>query len=406
MALDLEFIRNQFPAFGEQPLRSLVYLDNAHTTFASRHTLWRLNRFNRERSFDHRMPLHLPGVGTDEILTSRRALAQSLNVQEDEVYFGPSVGAIAHAVVSALAERFHPGDEIIIADQCHPTLAAQARDLAKHGLVVRHWSSEAGTGHLTLESLTNMLDGRVRLVLMPHVAPFLGTEHDLAGICRLLHSHHAMLMVDGSSRIGLGFPNLGTTPVDVYVGALNKVFGPRLGIVVLRPGVGGLFPPLHGDIQLDWLNRPVPFTVDPGHAAAAGGVTDYFDAVYAAHFSGGRDAKGRMAETRGLFVTHVSQLRSKLVTWITGCRGLRLLTADAAQGPTLGILPNRPAAHLAQALEQRGVVVGFGRYGFGGFLTQLGVPGHADVLRIGLQHYTSEADIDRLIDGLRCEGEV
>lgn len=400
MTLDLEFVRHQFPALGDAPLRSVSYLDNAHASFPCRHTLWRLNRYHRERRFDPRLSLRLSSHGVDEVIGARRRLAQMLNVRPDDLYFGPSTSAVARTIAQRIVDQHRPGDEIIVSECCSPEFARPFTALGHKGIVVRTWAMDDGQNAHSLDSLTELLSDRVRAVIFPHQSPLFGQLHDLKAITSCARRSGAISIVEGSDYAALGFPNLAEISADIYHMAMERSFGPRLSTIALRAEAKAFLPPHQGRDPLMWLDRLVPGTVDPAHAAAVAGVADYFDAMYQHHAHGSRDAKGRVAEVRAMFGQHIARLRAQILDRLSSRSDVQALLGENSLGPTLAFTTAWPAQDLAQQLEHRGVVVSYGRYGMDKCLKRMGVPDESDVIRLGMQHYTSHDDIDRLLDGL------
>ena len=57
MDLDIDFVRNQFPAFSENSLRDKAFFENAGGSYACGQVINRLNRFYMKRKYSLMAPL-------------------------------------------------------------------------------------------------------------------------------------------------------------------------------------------------------------------------------------------------------------------------------------------------------------------------------------------------------------
>ncbi len=404
MQFDIDYVRNQFPDLQKVPLRDLAFFDSAHASFPARQTLWRLNRYQRERRFDPGSGLRVGFDGAQEIVDARRRLAQTLNVREGTLFFGANTEANAHVIAAGLARDLWEGDEVIVADQTPLGIAGAFRDAAvSAGAQVIAWPVRPGSGSLAMEDLASRLGPRTRQVILPHGVPFTGQENDIPAIARAVRARGALLIVDGNEAVSLALPDLAPLQADVYLFSVDRVFGPRLGAVVMREGLTRVLPDPGGPARWgDWLHRLQPGGPDLAAVAAVAGISDYYDGMYRAHARAGRDAKGRMVELRRLFEAHLRSLFEPLQRWVSTTAPQRLLgpRLDQPRLPVVSFVPPLPAAEAAERLEARGIIVGHGTYGLDPLLAALGVAPERGVLRLSFQHYTTPRDVDRLVHGL------
>ena len=90
MQLDLDFVRCQFPAFSQSTLQDQAFFENAGGSYTCRQVIDRLIRFYRERKVQPYAPYAISKIAGEEMDEARRRLAAMLNVETDEVSFGPS----------------------------------------------------------------------------------------------------------------------------------------------------------------------------------------------------------------------------------------------------------------------------------------------------------------------------
>ena len=83
MTLDIDFIREQFPAFSEPSLQDLAFFENAGGSYACRFVIERLERFYRERKVQPYGPFDASRIGGEEMDEARRRLAEMLGVDPE-----------------------------------------------------------------------------------------------------------------------------------------------------------------------------------------------------------------------------------------------------------------------------------------------------------------------------------
>ena len=151
--LDLPFIRSQFPAFSEPSLDGWAFFENAGGSYACRQTIERLENFYTRHKLQpyYGFPAsQAAGAAMDE---AYERLAAYLNVDVDEVHFGPSTSQNTYVLAEAFAALFEPGSEIVVSDQDHEANAGVWRRLGERGFVVREWQLDPQTGHLDTAKL-------------------------------------------------------------------------------------------------------------------------------------------------------------------------------------------------------------------------------------------------------------
>src|SRR3546814_3575529 len=79
---------------------------------------------------------------------SHSRLAEYLNVDVNELQFGPSTSQNTYVLAQAFRRSLTPGDEIIVTDQDHEANSGVWRRLADDGIVVREWRVDRSSGSL------------------------------------------------------------------------------------------------------------------------------------------------------------------------------------------------------------------------------------------------------------------
>jgi len=166
--LDIDFVRQQFPAFAAPELDGQAFFENAGGSYTCRQVIDRFNRFYTTRKVQPYGPSDASRLGGEEMDEARERFAAMMGVEIDELSFGPSTSQNSYVLAKAFAETLDKGDAIIVTDQDHEANSGVWRRLESHGIEVREWGINADTGQLDLDKLANLLDDRVKLVCFPH----------------------------------------------------------------------------------------------------------------------------------------------------------------------------------------------------------------------------------------------
>jgi selenocysteine lyase/cysteine desulfurase len=404
VALDLDYVRSQFPAFSSPVLSSHAFFENAGGSYPCVQVVDRLTRFYRDRKVQPYGPYPGAQAGGAEMDEARERLAAMMGVARQEVSFGPSTSAntyvLAQAVRTWLAGT---GGAVVVTNQDHEANSGVWRRLAEEGIEVREWQIDRGTGSLDPAGLAALLaDGRVRLVCFPHCSNVIAEINDVASICAMAKAAGARTVVDGVSYAPHGFPDILVLGCDVYLFSAYKTYGPHQGIMVLReafgmelPGQGHFFN--HGVLY----KRHTPAGPDHAQIAACAGIADYIDALAARHGVTG-DAAARNRGVHDLMRAQEVAVIQPLLDYLAGRNDLRLLgpRTAAARAPTVAVELDRPAEPVSEELGRNGIACWAGDFYAVRPLEALGIDLQKGVLRLSAVHYTSGAEVAGLIQAL------
>ncbi|PLV17837.1 aminotransferase class V-fold PLP-dependent enzyme [Pseudomonas guariconensis] len=401
--LDLDFVRNQFPAFAETSLQGQAFFDNAGGSYACKQVIEQLSRYYRETKLQPYGAHPASERAGQEMDFSHAELGRYLGVASEEVHLGPSTSQNTYVLAQAFANRLMPGDEVIVTNQDHEANTGVWRKLAKQGVVVREWCVDAATGSLELSQLKALLSDKTKVVAFPHCSNILGEINPVKEICDIAHAAGAWTVVDGVSYAGHGLPDVQALGTDIYLFSLYKTFGPHLGVMVIRrPLMDYLGNQAHYFNSAHLAKWFVPAGPDHAQVAAASGVIAYLDSVYAHHFSG--EAKEQsQAKVRELFRSAEQALLPELLDFCSQDSRVRLLgpaTSDQRAATISLQTLNAPPRDISKHLASKGIIAGAGHFYAVRLLEALDVDPDQGVLRLSFVHYTAPAEIQQLITAL------
>lgn len=403
MRLDSKFVRRQFPAFREPSLAGKAFFENAGGSYACGQVIDRLTRFYRERKVQPYAPYDASRLAGEEMDEARSRMAAMLGVDADEVSFGPSTTQNAYVLAQAFGQMLNAGDAIIVTSQDHEANSGPWRRLADRGIEIREWKIDADSGHLPIEGLGRLLDGKVRLVCFPHCSNIVAEINPVAEIVALAHAAGAYVCVDGVSYAPHGFPDVGALGADIYLFSSYKTYGPHQGVMVIRRALGERLPN-----QGHYFNAGVLFKrftpAGPDHAqvASSAGMADYFDALYAHHSSAPAAPRARAAFVHDLMRRHEIELLRPLLDFLSARNSVRLLgpLKAEARAPTVAIALRETGEAAAARLARLGIMAGGGDFYGVRCLEAQGVDPAHGVLRVSFVHYTSAEEVAALIAAL------
>ena len=409
--LDLNFVRQQFPAFSEPSLQGWAFFENAGGSYACCQVIERLERYYRETKLQPYGVYPASARAGEAMDEAYRRLAGYLNVGEDEIHFGPSTSQNTYVLANAFRGAWQEGDEIIVTNQDHEANSGAWRRLESTGIVVREWRIDEETGVLDPADLDAMLTDKTRLVIFPHCSNVVGHINPIAEIAAKAHAVGALIVVDGVAGAPHGFPDIQAIGADLYLFSLYKTFGPHQGLMTVRREVmDQLTNQSHYFNSGSTRKKLIPAGPDHAQIAASAGIADYFDAVYDHHFGkNGSGADSEVTETEkgrqlhSLFRQAEEARLTPLLEWLEARSDVSLVgPADASvRAPTVSIkVHNHPASFVARELAEHSVMVSSGDFYAVRVLEGMNIPRDPGLLRMSFVHYTSEAEINQLMTAL------
>jgi len=403
MQLDLDFVRGQFPAFSQAALQDQAFFENAGGSYTCRQVIDRLARFYRERKVQPYAPYAISKIAGEEMDEARRRLAAMLNVETDEVSFGPSTTQNAYVLAQAFGQMLKPGDAVVVTNQDHEANSGAWRRLAERGIEIREWRLDPETGHLPIDELKTLLDEKVKLVCFPHCSNIVAEINPVAEIAALARSAGAYVCVDGVSYAPHGLPNVGKLGADIYLFSSYKTYGPHQGVMVIRRALGDALPNQgHSFNAGTRYKRFTPAGPDHAQVAACAGMADYVDALCLHHRAGDISAPAKAEFVHDLMRAHETALLQPLLDYLSEKNSVRLLGPRRAEdrAPTVAMVLREPGAVAAAKLAPKGIMTSGGDFYGGRCLEAQGVNPQHGALRVSFVHYTSQDEVAKLISAL------
>lgn len=415
-SLDVEFVRQHFPAFSQDTLIKGAFFDSAAGSFPCQETIDALHHFYHDLKVQPGNPYPVSERGMALMQQGKQRWARALGVATHEVGFGPSTSQNTYVLAQAFASLWQPGDEVIVTSQDHESnIGAMLRGAETSGATVKFWQPDPETGLLQLEQLQSLLTEKTKLVCFPHASNVTGQKNPAHDIIRLAKSVGAYTLVDGVAYAPHAIPDVGSLGADIYVFSLYKVYSVHLGVIVVREELLEKLPKQghYFKTGLDVNDRLVPAGPDHAQVASTNGVLDYYETL-SAHHGGPTEAKlsdGQSIEfevarfVSKLMLTHEQTLVSPLLDCLENLQSVRLLgspVADDHRCPLVSFSAmNDEPSDLRHILCDQDVMVTAGHYYAPRLLEQVGLEADRGVVRISMAHYNNLDDVSLLVSKLQ-----
>ena len=404
MTLDIDFIRSQFPAFREPSLAGWAFFENAGGSYMCQQVIDRLMNYYTQTKVQPYYSYPASAEAGNRMDESYTRLSAYLNIEEEELIFGPSTSQNVYVLAQALRPTWQEGDEIIIACQNHEANSGAWRRLENQGIVVQDWHVDKKTGRLSIDDLDELITPRTRLIAFPHASNVVAHINPAQEIAARAHKAGAIVVVDGVSYAPHGLPDIQQLDADIYLFSLYKTWGPHLGAMFVK---GELMKQLANQSHFYYRDEPhyclTPAGPDHAQIASASGVADYLDAVYAHHFDDDPDSAVKGRKLHQLFSDYESSLLTPLLDFLKTRNDVFIIGPDDPdiRASTVTILPlDKPISAVVAELEKQKLMVASGDFDVVRLLNEMNIALDPGVIRMSLLHYTTRNEIDRLISGL------
>ena len=409
MKLDLDFVRQQFPAFAEASLAQHAFFENAGGSYACGAVVSRLTEYYRRLKVQPYYAFPASTEAGEWMDAARVRLAEYLGVTAQEVHFGPSTSQNTYVLAHAMRAMLKPGDEIIVTNQDHEANSGCWRRLAAHGVIVREWRVDGHSGTLDVAQLERLLSSRTRLLTFPHASNVVAHINPVANIVARARVAGVITVVDGVAWAPHGLPDVTALGADVYLFSLYKTYGPHQGLMVVRADLlSRLANEGHYFNEKEALKRLVPAGPDHAQVAAARGIAEYFDTLDAHHGEPGAPTTpaghaARAERVRRMLRNAELPLLTSMLEHLAARRDIRLLGPAAAQdrAATVSFVTNTlDPAQVVRALAGRGFMAGHGNFYAVRLLEAMNVDPDRGAVRLSLVHYNSPAEVAGLMEAL------
>lgn len=411
-AFDVQALRARFPALSiEQDGRPVVLLDGPGGTQVPETVIEAVARYYRESNANHGGTF-LTSRRSDAVVDEgRRAIADLLGVASpDEVKFGANMTTLTMHVARSLTATMAPGDSIIVTRLDHEANVGPWRSAAAdRGLVVHAVDIRPDDVTLDLEHFDTLLHERPRLVAFGYASNAVGTVNPVAELVRRAHEAGALTFVDAVHAAPHLPIDVGALGTDLLACSVYKFFGPHVGVLYGRAELLDALPSYKIRPAYDRFETG---TIDlegiAGTLAAVEYIAEVGRAYGGAHAGAFPGMEGRRLDVHaGMTAIRAYELPlfARLLDGLEAIPGVRVRGITdrgrfSERTPTAAVtVDGVPAERVSERLGDRGIATWWGDFYATGLIERLGLAPEG-VLRIGITHYNTAAEIDRALEEL------
>jgi cysteine desulfurase family protein (TIGR01976 family) len=406
--LDLAWVRSQFPSLSRRVNGvPAALLDGPGGTQVPQRVIDAISDYLSVRNANTG-GAYATSRETDEMISgARSAIADFLGGDADEIVFGPNMTTLTFAISRAIGRELKSGDEILLTHLDHDANVSPWRALEERGVKIQFADINESDCTLNLDDLTRKITPRTKLVAVGYASNAVGTINDVKSIIRLVHDAGAMIFIDAVHYAPHGAIDVGELDCDFLACSTYKFFGPHMGVLYgKREHLARLQP-----YKVRANTNAVPQRWEWGtlnHECIAGiaACVEYL-AELGRSVASCADRRQALTSAYEAIQSHERKLMERMLRGLKEIPSLRLFgISDPARiesrCPTFAIrIDGHTPLELATKLGDRGIFTWDGNYYAINLTERLGVEQTGGFLRIGLVHYNTEDEVDRVLEGLR-----
>ncbi len=409
MPFDVDFVRRQFPALAS----NWALMDNAGGSVMPRQVSDLACDYMRRYQVQLGASYGLSVEASELVADGRRAMADFIGANLDEVILGPSTTINLELLAGGIHGLFKPGDELVVTNLDHETNIGVWRRMAESlGVTVREWTLRPETAALELADLELLLNEKTRLVCFTHCSNIAGEIIDVAAITERVHQTGALVCVDGVAFAPHRRVDVRALGVDIYVLSLYKTYGPHLGLLYVR---SDLLQQVASRNHFFVETSKPHLKLEPGNvsyelAASLPGILGYLEALDVHHVDAGDRVETaergvRLDRVFGLVAAHEERLAKRVLDYLRAKSGVRIIGPEtherAIRVPTISfVVDGVRSSEIPPKLDPHQIAVRFGHFYAYRPIRDLGLLDNDGVVRVSLVHYNTEAEVERLLERL------
>jgi cysteine desulfurase family protein (TIGR01976 family) len=418
-ALDLAWVRSQFPSLAQTVNgHPAVFLDGPGGTQVPQRVIDAISDY-LARNNANTGGAYATSRNTDSMIAeARSAMADFLNCDADEVVIGPNMTTLTYAMSRAIGRELGPGDEIVLTLLDHDANFSPWKALEEKGVTIRTANFNPADCTLDMHDLARKITSHTRLVAAGYASNAVGTINNVAEVVHLARQSGALSYIDAVHYAPHGLIDVKALDCDFLVCSTYKFFGPHMGV-------------LYG--KREHLKRLRPYKVRPNtnnipncwewgtlnHECIAGikACVDYWEELgnrVAAGLSPARTGQSPVSTRREAIVAahaaihaHERAMMEKMIAGLLAIPGLKLYGIsdprrfDHRCATIVVRIEGHTPLELATKLGERGFFTWDGNYYALNVTEQLDVERLGGFLRIGLVHYNTMEEVERMLGALR-----
>ena len=409
--IDLSWVRSQFPALNQTVNgHPAAFLDGPGGTQVPQRVIDAISDYLR-RNNANTCGAYQTSRNTDAMIAgARSAMADFLGCDADEVVFGFNMTSLTYAMSRAIGRELEPGDEIVLTYLDHDANFSPWRALEERGVNLRVVEVNKADCTLDMTDLARKINTHTKLVAVGYASNAVGTINNVREVVRLAKSVGALSYIDAVHYAPHGPIDVHALDCDFLVCSTYKFFGPHMGVLYgKREHLTRLHP-----YKVRANTNKIPNCWEWGtlnHECIAGitACVDYLADLGRRANPSAKNRRAAILSAYELIHQHERSLLEKLIAGLPTLPGAKIYGITDPKRfddrcPTVAVrIDGHTPLELADKLGDRGFFTWDGNYYAINLSEQLDVEKEGGFLRIGLAHYNTPEEVDRLLAAL---GEI
>ena len=322
-----------------------------------------------------------------------------------EVVFGPNMTSLTLKLSRALKTQWQPGDEIILSSSEHDAnFTPWVKAAESKGVVIKTIPLKQENCTLDQEAYLELLGPKTKLVAVGLASNATGTIHPIAKMAHAAHQVGAQFFVDAVHYAPHGLIDIEALGCDFLIASAYKFFGPHVGMLW---GKRQLLENLPSE-KLRPCDDGLPWSLMSGTPNLEGIAGVKAAIEYIASLSGLATEEPLRAHLKASFAaieSHEQKLLERLMLGLKETEfkilGIQEKELMNQRVPTLSLVhPTQTTERAAKYLAEQGIFTWSGNHYAVPFTEAMGIEPEGS-LRVGLLHYNTEQEVDRLLVALK-----
>jgi cysteine desulfurase family protein (TIGR01976 family) len=396
MPFDVARVRGLFPSLGD----GYIHLDGPAGTLIPEAVARAVSAALRVPLSNRHGPFPSSARADALVDAARRAFADLVGGEPGGVILGPNMTTITYGLARALAKSWKVGDEVVLSRLDHDANVRPWLTAAKSaGAVVRWAEIDIETCELPEWQYDSLITPRTRLIAVTAASNAVGTRPDVRSIADRAHEVGALMHVDGvhaTPHMPIDVEKLGA---DFFTTSAYKWGGPHVSATIAAPAtLERLNPdklvPSPNDVPDRFETGTPAFELMAGAVAAVDHLAGLDDTA-----AGNR--RTRVLTSMAAVERYERSVFSRLETGLLGLLNVTMLGSPRLRAPTVSFTVDgwKPRA-VTEELARRGICAWDGDYYAYELMESLGVGELGGAVRVGMVHYNTAHEVDRLLDAL------
>jgi cysteine desulfurase family protein (TIGR01976 family) len=352
---------------------------------------------------------------------TREAMMDFFNASRpEEIIFGANMTTLTLSISRSIAQELKPGDEIIVTKLDHDANISPWLYIArKRDCIIRWLDFGPEDCTLRMEQLDSLISDRTRLVAVGYASNAVGTINPIKRIIEKAHEVGALTYIDSVHYAPHGPIDVQFLDCDFLVSSAYKFFGPHVGILYGKHE--------HLERLQPFKVRPAPNdppgkfeTGTPNYEGIAGvlGALEYLSGVGDLLPTPGDPDRVKSPNTQEpairksmkAILDYEKTLTVNLIHSLQQVPGLRIWGINDVERvdekvPTVSFtMDNLTPREIAEKLGAAGIQVWDGNYYALAVTERLDLEEKGGMVRIGLVHYNTLEEVERLSETLLSLG--